>query len=170
MVITSNAIVAAIYGQDTGGDVDTTPVANVPVKFDVADKSVTGGYLIPSELNSPPVVDSKNNEIEDTDVPAATRTLYVRTATTNPNAAAVGFQFGTAAGKSEVTVSISGRGVSISRKVELKVAGVATTQLSISSNTGVSGDSKRFRLIARVARDGEALRGLEVRFQTQFGT
>ena len=169
----ANIITAVVHDQNDDG----TPgngIDGVPVKFDVADKSATGGYLIPqpddlgADEFATNIVDARNNPIRRTDVPPATRTLYVRADQTNNNAV-VGFQFGTAAGKSEINVSIAGRGFNITKDVEATVTGDATTQLSIDSNTQRSGNTKLFDLVALVERDGEPLRGVRVTFQTRFG-
>ena len=81
--VTPDAIMVAVYDQTAEGTVNSTAVSGVRINFKVADTSVTGGYLIPSDQTSPPVVDFKNNEMENADVPAAARTLDVRTDGTN---------------------------------------------------------------------------------------
>ena len=141
-------------------------VAGVPVKFDVADKSPMGGYLIRPDTTTYTIVDVSNNPIMLANIPPAAKTFYVRTIA---GGAQVGFQFGTIPGEADVVVSVSGRNVNISETVKAKVTGDATTQLSIASNTRRSGNSKIFDLVALVERDGEALRGVTVTFQTRFG-
>ena len=162
----------------TGGLGSGDPVNGVLVKFDVVDKSATGGWLIPTSVNIPTsensgpdplsdnIVDVRNNPIRHADVPAATRTVYVRTAEDN---ASVGFQFGLVPGTSDITVSVAGRNVSLTETIEATVTGEGTTQLSISSNRRRSG-SNIFDLIASVTDgDGRPLHGVAVRFQTRFG-
>ena len=144
----------------------TTDVANVPVKFDVVDKSVTGGYLIPDADAT--IVDANNNLIAAADRPRAARTLYVRT--DDSNIAPVGFQFGTAEGTSEITVSVTGNRINISKTIDVVIGDEASSQLSISSNTRDSGNSNVFHLVARVAdKDGNPLWGVPVIFRTRFG-
>ena len=143
----------------------TTPVPDVLVKFDVVDKSVTGGYLIPSALASPPIVDANNNLLEN--IPRAARTLYVRA---TGNTAAVGFQFGTAGGTSEVTVSVAGTRVNIRKTVDVLIGDETDEQLSINSNTRDSGNANVFNLVARVEdKDGDPVWGKSVTFRTRFG-
>ena len=141
-----------------------TAVEGVPIKFDVADKSVTGGYLIPQEeTGDPPIVDSSNNVI--TNPPATARTLNVRTGGTNDRAT-VDFQFGTASGKSEITVSALG----MTKEVEVTVTGDDTTTLSESTNTRRSGNSDLFDLIALVEENGVGQPNVVVTFRTGRGT
>ena len=163
--------ITVVVEDQTSLGADGDAVAGVPIKFDVVDKSATGGYLIPvstadSNGFSTTIVDASNNLIRDIDVPELTRTLYVRTDTTN---AVVGFQFGLAPGTSEVTISVSGTKINLREAAEVRVTGEATTTLTIESNTRRSGNSKLFELVAVVKRDGKALRGLPVTFQTRFG-
>ena len=162
-----NTITVVVKDQDPNGRPGSGDVvASVPVKFDVVDKSATGGFLIRQDTDvGSNVVDNKNNVIEADDVPAAARTLYVRTGAS----AVVDFQFGTVSGTSEIRVSLVGKNVNITETVEATVTGDATTQLSISSNTRQSGNSKLFNLVALVERDGKPLRGATVTFQTRFG-
>ena len=171
--VSTNRITAVVYDRTTAGVIDTTAVLNVPLEFDVADKNVTGGYLIPpSSADSFPNDDFSDN-ITDTNgslirqstltnlLPA--RTLYVRTNAT------VGFQFGTAPGRSEVSVSISGRNVSLTETAEVRVTGGTATALSRGDNSRRSGNNKLFDLVAVVEEDGEPVRGITVTFQTRFG-
>ena len=169
---TPNTITVTVYDQTIAGITGTTAVANAPVKFDA---SATGGYLIPSSMDdgngfSTTIVDSGNNPIMHTAVPALAQTLYVRTSG-GTSTASVGFQFGTIPGKSEIQVSISGRNfTTVTKKVEATVTGTGTTTLTIDNpNTGRLGDSKRFELVALVERNGETVRGLSVTFRTSHG-
>ena len=172
-VLSTTDITVQVQDQTaTGGLGSGGPVNGVLVKFDVVDKSATGGWLIPTSVNSGPdllsdnIVDARNNPIRHADVPAATRTVYVRTASDN---ASVGFQFGLVPGTSDITVSVAGRNVSLTETIEATVTGEGTTQLSISSNRRRSG-SNIFDLIASVTDgDGRPLHGVAVRFQTRFG-
>ena len=169
---TANAITVEVKDQTAAGLVGST-VPDVPVKFDVADK-ITGGYLIPTSTDadsdgfSDNIVNASNKPIRHTDVPAATRTVYVRS---TASGASVGFQFGTVPGKSDVTVSVTGRNVNLTEKVEARVTGDTLTTLSIA--TGYprtrSGNSKIFDLVALVERDGKPVHGLEVTFRTRYG-
>ena len=152
----------------------TTPVSNVPVKFDVVDKSVAGGYLIPPASTgnsggySGNIVDANNNPVRVTDIPSAARTLYVRAS--DSNTASVGFEFGMAEGTSEITVSVAGTRVTISKTVDVIIGDETNTQLSISSNTKDSGNANIFHLVARVAdKDGNSIWGKTVTFRTRFG-
>ena len=168
-VIVENAIRVSVMQsrvEDNKVNFDT-PVANVPVKFDVVDKSPTGGWLIPQSGTT--IVDLRNNEIDAVDIPRAARTLYVRTTATG--GAPVRFQLGTAQGTSEITVSVAGTRVNIKKTVDVIIGDDISTQLERSSNTSTgSGDSKRFHLVASVTdKDGDPLWGVPVTFQTQFG-
>ena len=139
-----------------------TNVPNVLVKFDVADKSVTGGYLIPQSAD---IVDANNILLEN--IPNAARTLYVRA---TGGTAAVGFQFGTAEGTSDVIVSVAGTRVNIRKTVDVLIGDETDEQLSISSNTRDSGNSNVFNLVARVEdKDGDPVWGKSVTFRTRFG-
>ena len=169
----ANSITVAVNDQNIDGTVGGA-VPNVPVKFDVADKSATGGYLIPNSVDSDGdmfsdnIVDANNNPIRQDQVPAATRTVYMRSDGTNGKAK-VGFELGTVPGTSDVTVSVSGRNVSLSEDVKVKVTGGITTTLTINENSRRSENSNLYDLIAEVRRDGEPLRGVKVTFQTRFG-
>ena len=168
---TANDITVTVTDQNAKGTPGSA-VLDVPVKFDVVDKT-TGGYLIPSSKAdsngfSTTIVDINNNPIMHTAVPAATRTVYVRTSGATPEAS-VGFQFGTIPGTSEVTVSIFGRNVNVTETVEATVTGEGTTTLTIDSNRRRSGNSKIFDLVAHVERGGANLRGATVLFRTSFG-
>ena len=168
--VSTAQITVSVFDRDTTGVIDTTPVPNVPLKFDVSDKSVTGGYLIPPDSVdnddfSDNITDANGSLIRHTTVtnllPA--RTLYVRTGAT------VGFQFGTAPGRSEVTVSISGRNVNPHEAADIRVTGGTATALSRGDNSRRSGNNKLFDLVAVVEEDGEPVRGITVTFQTRFG-
>ena len=175
-VIDEGAINVQVMQSTLSGQtvVFTTPVSNVPVKFDVVDKSVAGGYLIPpvstgnSGGYSGNIVDANNNPMRVTDIPNAARTLYVRAS--DSNTASVGFEFGTAEGTSEITVSVAGTRVTISKTVDVIIGDETNTQLSISSNTKDSGNANIFHLVARVAdKDGNSIWGKTVTFRTRFG-
>ena len=82
----------------------------------------------------------------------------------------MGFQFGTIPGKSDIQISISGRNfTTVTKKVEATVTGTGTTALTIDDNKRLSGNSKRFELVALVERNGETVRGLSVTFRTSHG-
>ena len=168
---TANNIAVTVFDQTTAGTTGRAGVPNVPVKFDA---SATGGFLIPDSTPgndgfSTTIVDSGNNPIMHADVPALAQTLYVRTSERTLTAE-VGFQFGTIPGKSDIQISISGRNfTTVTKKVEATVTGTGTTTLTIDANKRLSGNSKRFELVALVERNGETVRGLSVTFRTSHG-
>ena len=168
-VIGTDAIRVQVMQSSLSGEtvVFTTPVTDVLVKFDVVDKSVTGGYLIPD--SSTTIVDSRNIPIKTADIPSAARTLYVRTDDSNgdSNTANVGFQFGTAEGTSEIIVSVVGTRVNIRKTVDVVIGADTSERLSISSNTK---KSDGFHLVARVVdKDDRPIWGKTVTFRTRFG-
>ena len=169
---TNNAITVVVNDQNADGTTGDA-VPDVPVKFDVADK-VTGGFLIPTSTNtdgddfSDNIVDQYNNPIRHAGASTPTRTVYVRSTATG---ASVGFQFGTIPGKSEVTVSVSGRNISnLKKTVDAIVTGAGTTTLTIEENRRRSGNSKLFDLVALVERNGEPLEGVTVTFEARDGS
>ena len=84
--------------------------------------------------------------------------------------AAVGFQFGTAGGTSEVIVSVAGTRVNIRKTVDVLIGDETDEQLSINSNTRDSGNANVFNLVARVEdKDGDPVWGKSVTFRTRFG-
>ena len=165
----ASAITVVVNDEDDDGS-PGGPVIGVPVKFDVADKSVTGAYLIPpeTEKTSPPVVTSTNSLIMNSnDIPSSARTLYVRTKDTG---AVVNLELGTAAGKSDITVSSAGKNFTLSKRVEVTVTGEDTTTLSESENRRRSSNSKLFDLVALVEENGIGKSGVVVTFRTGRGT
>ena len=134
-------------------------VPGVPVKFEVADKSNTGSYLIPNSAMT--IVDAKNEVI--TPRPTTAKILYVRT---EASGAIVDVQLASTPGNGEITVSVVGKNVNVSEKVTV---GTPSTELSIISDAKRAGNSKIFDLVARVMRGGKPLRGLGVTFQTTRG-
>ena len=168
-MIGTDAIRVQVMQSSLSGEtvVFTTPVTDVLVKFDVVDKSVTGGYLIPD--SSTTIVNSRNIPIKPADIPSAARTLYVRTDDSNgdSNTANVGFQFGTAEGTSEIIVSVVGTRVNIRKTVDVVIGADTSERLSISSNTK---KSDGFHLVARVVdKDDRPIWGKTVTFRTRFG-
>ncbi|MCY3723366.1 MAG: hypothetical protein OXG97_14180, partial [Candidatus Poribacteria bacterium] len=156
--VSDSPITIVIYDQTTGGAVDTTAVSGAPIKFDVADKSTTGGYLIPppsvdsdTDLFSDNITDANGNLLRHSSLGSLlpSRTLYVRSSAT------VGFQFGTVPGTSEVTVSLSGTNVNLTEKITVRVTGGDIMTLSESSNRRRSSDSKLFDLVALVEEYGK---------------
>ena len=167
-VISADAIKVQVMQSALSGNtvVYNRSVPNVLVKFDVVDKTVTGGYLIPP-ASGYTIVDRNNNPL--TNSPGSARTLHVRADGTN-NIAAVGFQFGTTEGTSEITVSVVGTRVNTSKTVDVVIGDETGEQLSISSNTKDSGNSNVFHLVASVVdKDGDPVWGKQVTFRTRFG-
>ena len=153
-------ITSAITATVTDKDDDLTDgntVEGVPVKFEVADKSNTGSYLIPQGM----VVDVNNKVITPT--PTTAKILYVRTGSSG---AIVDVQLASTPGNGEITVSVVGKNVNVSEKFTV---GTPPTELSIISNVKRAGNSKIFDLVARVMRGDKPLHGLEVIFQTTRG-
>ena len=167
-VITADAIMVQVKQSTLSGQtvVYTTDVPNVLVKFDVADKSVTGGYLIPDAGTT--IVDSSNNPLDAANIPRSARTLYVRA--DDSSTAVVGFQFGTAQGTSDVIVSVVGTRVNIKKTVEVVIGDETSKQLSANTPTRESGNSRRFELVAVVKdKDDKPIWGERVTFRTRFG-
>ena len=164
----TSAITAEIFDeQDDPVQVAGVQVAGVPVKFDVADKKVTGGYLEYGSDVDTDKVDRSNNVL--TNPPTLARTLYVRTATHNTAAsreAVVDFHVGTAPGKTEITVSAVG----MTKTVEVEVTGGEATALSMSDNEKRPGNPKLFDLVALVEESGVGKSDVVVTFTTARGT
>ena len=132
-------------------------ISGVPVKFEVKDKSVSGGYLLPGNAT---IVDASNKEIRNAQ---RSKILYVQTAT--GGAAAIGYEVGSAGRKQVVTVSAVGD----TDEVEVISTAAADRVISVYTNQKQSGSSSKYDLIILVEDDGVEASGVEVEFQTLKG-
>ena len=147
------AITATVNdGADTG-------IGGVPVKFEVKDKSVSGGYLLPGSAT---IVDASNRQISN---PQRSKILYVQTISDSTagtvGTAPVGYQVGTAGREQVVTVSAVGD------TYEAKIISTAASErvISVNTNQKQSGSSSRYDLIILVEDDGVEVAGVEVEFE-----
>ena len=142
------------------------PVAipDVLVKFDLADKTVRGGYL--TDVGLVGLIVSNTNRML-TSPPSLARTLHVRTDSSMAGIATVTYEFGTI-GQQRITVTtvgLSGQEV----RAELAAAGVLSKNIAIDTNQRQSGTTRKFDLIAVVTDDGDPEDGEVVTFRTNNG-
>ena len=134
-------------------------VEGVPVKFDVRDKSGSGGTLEPQTDST--IVDSKNKVIER---PQAGSTLYVRT--NSAGLAIVDYQLGTAPGDQIVEV----KAVGFTETIKASTPSLGRQQLSIHTNQRQDGEDNVYDLIALVEENEIEQENVQVTFTTTRGT
>ena len=140
----------------------STPVVGVPVKFDVTDKTLSGGILNGAATTGI-IVDASNNEIES---PLPGSTQYVRTGASG--IAEIGFQLGTVPG--EQTVIVSALGIpALTKTFRLTATPTAATrQLSV-KGIHRQGSTNIYTLVARVENGGTGDAGETVTFRITGG-
>ncbi len=177
---------ASVTGDGIGADNDSTPapdgteipgaftvtvrdessetgaaVPNVPVRFDVKDKTQTGGRLF--QAANAVIVDSSNRVISNPT--QGVSTLYVRTPHTSAAAALVNFQLGTASRKQVVNVSALGKNEDLTAYAD--VDAVRTLTLIGRQRRGTT---NLYDLRIEVRDDGDEVSDVDVTFSTLKGS
>ena len=151
-------ITAAFTATVNDGADSVVGIPGVPVKFEVKDKTIGGGRLLPGSAT---IVDSRNRIVTD---PKPGKTLYVRT--NNSGEAAIGYEVGSVGREQIVTVSAVGD----TQEVKAITNVPPHREISVHTNRKQPGAANRYDLIALVEDDGEpAPEGIEVSFNTVRG-
>ena len=140
-------------------------VVGVPIKFDVTDKSPSGGLLSPDTdaTNGTTIVDA-SNEVVDSPIPGST--LYVRTGT--DGVANIDFQLGTIPG--EQTVNVSALGIArLTKTIKATATGTPATRQLFAEDIDRQGTTNIYTLVARVENGGTGDPGEAVTFTTTKG-
>ncbi len=133
-------------------------INGVPVKFEVKDKSVSGGKLLPGDAV---IVDSSNRLVTN---PQPGKTLYVQT--TGTGDAAIDYEVGSAGRRQIVIVSAVGE----TEEVAAITAADPERVLSVHANVKQTGTTSTYDLIVLLKDDGEERSGVTVTFNTLKGT
>ena len=154
----SNPLTATIDDGGGGG------VARVPIKFEVANKTITGGTLIPRTATPATTVIDANNEVVTNPQPGDT--IYARTIGTD-GVASIDFQVGSASGNH--VINVSAPQLNLTERIE-----IATTTTETARQLSPDGNQQRqgtniFDLVALVENGGEPEEGVLVRFTTTRG-
>ena len=136
-------------------------VVGVPIKFDVTDKSPSGGIL--SQASETTIVDASNEEIS---TPLPGSTLYVRTGT--GGVASISFQLGTIPGEQTVTASALNI-ARLTKTIKATATGTATTRQLFEDSIDRQGNTNVYTLVARVENGGQPDEGEIVTFVTTKG-
>ncbi|MDE0424654.1 MAG: Ig-like domain-containing protein [Candidatus Poribacteria bacterium] len=136
-------------------------VPNVPVKFEVKDKTITGGRLF--QTTGTTIVDSLNREISEP--MQGVSTLYVRTARAASPSAIVDFQLGTAGRKQVVSVSAVGKSEDVPAYANINAD--RTLRLTGRQRRGTT---NLYDLRIVVEDDGEPAPNVEVSFSVVKGS
>ena len=138
-------------------------VPGVAVKFDVTNKTLSGGALVPRAGTT--IVDASNIVIDN---PLPGSTLYVQT-DTKSGGATVDFQLGTASG--EQTVTVSALGISaLTKTIKATATPTPTTrQLSALDSELQQGSTNIYDLVVLVENGGKPEEGVSVEFRTIKG-
>ncbi len=136
-------------------------VAGVPIKFDVTDKSPSGGIL--SKATGTTIVDASNEEISS---PIPGSTMYVRTNTSGQ--ASITFQLGTIPGEQTVTVSALNI-ARLTKTIKATATGTAATRQLFAEDIDRQGTTNIYTLVARVENGGQADPNETVTFTTTKG-
>ena len=153
-LLVSNAI--AVTVTDGGGQ----NVGGVPVTFKVANTTSQGGLLrYTSATTDTQKIDANNKVLENP--PAAARTLYVRTAANGQ--AIVDFEFGSAGGEQEITVTAVGTTKTV------KAVDTATSTRDISIESEKRSNSNIYDIYATVTDNGIETSGVQVTFTAISG-
>ena len=147
--------------------VSPTPVgvAGVPIKFDVTDKSPSGGIL--SQASGTTIVDASNEVIEN---PRPASTMYVRSSSTSGNegAASINFQLGTIPGEQTVTASALGI-ARLTKTIKATATPTPGTRQLFEDSIDRQGNTNVYTLVARVENGGQPDEGEIVTFTTTKG-
>ena len=136
-------------------------VPNVPVRFDVKDKTITGGRLFQAADST--IVDSSNREISNPT--QGVSTLYVRTPRAATPAAEVNFQLGSASRKQVVSVSALGKSEDVTAYANVE----ADRTLTLIGRQR-RGTSNLYDLKVEVKDDGVPVPSVEVSFNAIKGS
>ena len=156
------SVSTALHVTVTDSTTGSTAVVGVPVKFDVTDKTLSGGILNGAATTGT-IVNASNNEI-DSPLPGSTQ--YVRTGA--GGIAEIGFQLGTVPG--EQTVIVSALGIpALTKTFRLTATPTAATrQLSV-KGIHRQGSTNIYTLVARVENGGAGDAGETVTFRITGG-
>ncbi|MYK16849.1 hypothetical protein F4055_01595, partial [Candidatus Poribacteria bacterium] len=144
--------VTVMDGASTPAGID-----GVPVKFDVKDKSVSGGELRPGDST---IVDASNRGVTNA---LPSKTLYVQTA--SGGTAAIDYEVGDAGRRQAVTVSAVGQ----TREAFAITNASPDRKLSVHSSVRISGTTNKYTLIVLLQDDGDARSGVTVTFNVLKG-
>ena len=131
-------------------------IPDVVVKFELADRVATGGYLSVTDGTR---VDS-TNRIPSLSLPPLAQTVYVRTIA---GVARVTYQFGTI-GQQRITVNTVGV-KSKEIRAELASSSELSKKIVEDTNQRQSEDTRKYDLIAVITDDGEPQAGETVMYQ-----
>ena len=137
-------------------------VVGVPIKFDVTDKSPSGGIIL-SPATGTTIVDASNEEVSS---PIPGSTMYVRTGASG--IASITFQLGTIPGEQTVTAGALG----IARLTEtIKATATPTdaTRQLFAEDIDRHGTTNIYTLVARVENGGKPDADETVTFTTTKG-
>ena len=152
----SPAITVTVRDETSG----TAEVPNVPVTFKVANTTSQGGLLsYPSDTLEDEKIDANNNVLKKP--PLAASTLHVRT--NGSGQAIVDFEFGSAGGEQEITVTAVG----MTKTVKALDATTSTRDISIRSEK--RSGSNEYDLYVTVTDNGIKTPGVSVTFITISG-
>ena len=136
-------------------------VVGVPIKFDVTDKSPSGGILSPAEDTT--IVDASNEVISS---PRPGSTMYVRTIA--DGVASATFQLGTIPGEQTVTAGALGI-ARLTQTIKATATGTAATRQLFAEDIDRQGTTNIYTLIARVENGGQPASDQAVMFSTTKG-
>ena len=138
-------------------------VVGIPIKFDVTDKSASGGILSEDPDGVGTIVDASNEEIS---TPRPGSTLYVRTGT--DGVANIDFQLGTIPGEQTVTAGTLGI-ARLTKTFKATARGTDATRQLFAEDIDRHGSTNFYTLVARVENGGQPAAGEEVTFTTTKG-
>ena len=140
-------------------------VVGVPIKFDVTDKSPSGGILSQDTDagTGTTIVDASNKEISS---PIPGSTMYVRTGT--GGVANIDFQLGTIPGEQTVTAGALGI-ARLTKTIKATATGTPATRQLFVDSIDRQGSTNIYTLVARVENGGQPDAGEEVTFTTTKG-
>ena len=140
-------------------------VAGVPIKFDVTDKSPSGGILSEADETEGTTIVDASNEVISSPLPGST--LYVQTEGTN-GVANIDFQLGTVSGKQTVTASALGI-ARLTKTFTVTATPEAGTRQLFAEEIDRQGSTNIYTLVARVENGGQPDAGETVTFTTTKG-
>ena len=138
-----------------------TGVVGVPIKFDVTDKSPSGGIL--SQVTGTTIVND-SNEVISSPIPGSE--MYVRTGT--GGVATISFQLGTIPGGQTVTASALGI-ARLTKTIRATATGTPATRQLFAEEIDRQGNTNIYTLVARVENGGQPDPGEVITFTTTKG-
>ena len=138
-----------------------TGIVGVPIKFDVTDKTPSGGILSPA---TDTIIVDASNEVISSPIPGDT--MYVRTGT--GGVASIAFRLGTIPGKQTVTAGALGI-ARLTKTIEATARGTAATRQLFTDDIDRHGSTNIYTLVARVENGGQPDSGQVVTFTTTKG-